>query len=187
MARIPSQMIPLLSKAPVFELPDTVSGKKLNFSKLKGEVGTVVMFICNHCPFVIHVNEELVSLANDYITKGISFIAISSNDVENHPEDSPALMKKVAAKLHYPFPYLYDESQEVARAYQAACTPDFFIYNNEDELIYRGQLDDSRPGNGIPVTGFDIRKVLGCLLNSTKIDAFQKPGMGCNIKWKTVW
>jgi thiol-disulfide isomerase/thioredoxin len=184
MARIPSNMIPLLSKAPAFELPDTVSGKPLSLKDLKGFEGTVIMFICNHCPFVIHVNPQIVSLANDYTPKGISFIAISSNDVENFPQDSPELMKKTAEENNYPFPYLYDESQEVAKSYHAACTPDFFIYNKNDELVYRGQLDDSRPGNGKPLTGKDIRNALDCLLSSTEIDSNQIPSIGCNIKWK---
>jgi thiol-disulfide isomerase/thioredoxin len=184
MARISSNMIPLLSKAPAFELPDTVSGKTLSIIDLKGSEGTVIMFICNHCPFVIHVNPEIVALANDYIPKGISFIAISSNDVENFPQDNPELMKKTAEENNYPFPYLYDESQEVAESYHAACTPDFFIYNKNDELVYRGQLDDSRPGNGKPLTGKDIRNALDCLLSSTEIDPNQIPSIGCNIKWK---
>ncbi len=185
MARTFSNMIPLLTKAPEFELLDTVSGNQLSFSTLKGENATVIMFICNHCPFVIHINEGIVKLANDYGNKEISFIAISSNDVIYQPEDSPELMKKLALDLKYPFPYLYDESQEVAKAYQAACTPDFYIFNKNDELVYRGQLDDSRPGNGIPVTGNDIRKALDCTLNEIEIDSFQKPSIGCNIKWKT--
>ncbi len=185
MARIPSNMIPLLSKVPSFELPDTVSGQKLSYSILKGKEATLVMFICNHCPFVIHINEELVRLANDYLGKGVSFIAISSNDVENFPQDSPDLMKKAALENKYPFAYLYDESQEVAKSFQAACTPDFFIYNKNDELVYRGQLDDSRPGNGKPLTGKDIRNSLDCILSSKKINENQIPSIGCNIKWKT--
>jgi thiol-disulfide isomerase/thioredoxin len=151
------------------------------------------MFICNHCPFVKHVNKELVKLANDYIPKGVSFIAISSNDVINHPEDSPEKMKITAKELNYPFPYLYDESQEVAHAYDAACTPDFFIYDKDLKLAYRGQLDDSRPSNarlndgvgqGIPVTGKDIRAALDLLLSNKPAPAQQKPSIGCNIKWK---
>ena len=184
MARILSNMIPLLSKAPAFELPDTISGKTLSLKDLKGSEGTLIMFICNHCPFVIHINQQIVELANDYLPKGISFIAISSNDVENFPQDSPELMKKTAEENNYPFVYLYDESQQVAKAYDAACTPDFFIYNKNEELVYRGQLDDSRPGNGKPLTGKDIRNALDCLLSSTEIDANQIPSIGCNIKWK---
>ena len=142
------------------------------------------MFICNHCPFVKHVNEALVKLANDYIPKGISFIAISSNDVVNFPEDSPEKMKQTAKELGYSFPYLYDESQEVARAYDAACTPDFFIYDKNLKLVYRGQLDDSRPSNGLPVTGKDIRSAFDLLLAGKNVPAEQMPSIGCNIKWK---
>lgn len=184
MAQTPSTMVSLGTKAPNFSLPDTVSGKNLSLENLKSEKATVIMFICNHCPFVKHVNKELVRLANDYIPKGISFIGISSNDVANYPEDSPEKMKQVAKELGYPFPYLYDESQEVARAYDAACTPDFFIYDKELKLVYRGQLDDSRPSNGIPVTGKDIRAALDCLLGGKLISSEQKPSIGCNIKWK---
>lgn len=180
MVQTNSNMLPLGTTAPDFSLPDTVSGKTLSLNVLKSEKGTVVMFICNHCPYVKHVNEELVKLANDYQSAGISFIAISSNDVENFPEDSPENMKEAG----YPFPYLYDESQEVAKAYNAACTPDFYIFNKELELIYRGQLDGSRPGNDIPVTGSDIRQALDDLLAGKEINDNQKPSMGCNIKWK---
>ncbi len=185
MAQILSKMIPLLSKIPSFELPDAVSGQNLSYSILKGNEATLIMFICNHCPFVIYINEELVRLANDYASKGISFIAISSNDIVNFPQDSPELMKRTALENRYPFPYLYDESQEVAKSFEAACTPDFFIYNKNDELFYRGQLDDSRPGNGKSLTGKDIRNALNCILSSQKIDNNQIPSIGCNIKWKT--
>jgi thiol-disulfide isomerase/thioredoxin len=142
------------------------------------------MFICNHCPFVKHVNIELVRLANDYDQKGISFIAISSNDVSTHPEDGPEKMKETGLALEYPFPYCYDETQEVAKAYQAACTPDFFIYDSSMKLVYRGQLDDSRPGNDLPVNGRDIRKALEALQKGLPVDTDQKPSIGCNIKWK---
>ena len=184
MARTPSTMVALATNAPEFVLPDTVSGKKLSLETLKGNVTTVIMFICNHCPFVKHVNAELVKLANDYKSKGVGFIAISSNDAANYPEDAPGLMKEVALQLKYPFPYLYDESQEVAKAYDAACTPDFFIYNKEVRLVYRGQLDDSRPGNEIPVTGKDIRHALDCMLSNQPVPEIQRPSIGCNIKWK---
>ena len=142
------------------------------------------MFICNHCPFVIHVDKELVNIANDYLNKGINCIAISSNDVKNYPQDGPILMKKHAIENNYPFPYLYDETQDVARAYDAACTPDFFLFNSELNLVYTGQLDSSRPGNGILVTGEDIRAAMDALLNNTPVSLNQKPSMGCNIKWK---
>ena len=184
MARTPSTMVALGTKAADFNLPDTVSGKQVSLSDIKGDVATVIMFICNHCPFVKHVNEELVKLGNDYKNKGIGFVAINSNDVINHPNDSPELMAQVAKKLKYPFPYLYDESQETAKAYDAACTPDFFIYNKDLHLVYRGQLDDSRPGNEIPVTGKDIRQALDRLINNEPIPQEQRASIGCNIKWK---
>jgi len=186
MARTPSTMVALGTRAPHFILPDTVSGKDLSLEKIKGEKGTMIMFICNHCPFVKHINVELVKLANDHKNKGIGFVAINSNDVINHPDDSPELMTQVAKQLKYPFPYLYDETQEVAKAYNAACTPDFFIYDNGLQLVYRGQLDDSRPGNEIPVTGKDIRNALDCLINNQPVPKEQRPSIGCNIKWKQV-
>ena len=184
MARTPSTMVPLGTRAPDFTLPDTVSGKELSLETLRGKVATVIMFICNHCPFVKHVNAELVNLSNDYQKKDIGFIAISSNDVMNYPDDSPELMAQLAKQLKYPFPYLYDETQKVARAYDAACTPDFFIYDENLKLVYRGQLDDSRPGNEIPVTGKDIRNALESLLNGRAVSEFQRPSIGCNIKWR---
>lgn len=177
-------MAALGTTAPGFTLPDTISGNPLSLQKIKGDVATVIMFICNHCPFVLHVNDELVRLANDHSGKGISFIAISSNDVVTHPADAPDKMKETALFMKYPFPYLYDETQEVAKAYDAACTPDFFIYDKQMKLVYRGQLDDSRPGNGIPVSGKDIRLALECLINEQPVQQEQRPGIGCNIKWK---
>ena len=184
MARTPSTMVELGTKAPGFVLPDTASGRNLSLEDVKSKVATVIMFICNHCPFVKHVNAELVRLANDYKNKGIGFVAISSNDVINHPDDAPGLMTQAAKQLKYPFPYLYDESQETAKAYDAACTPDFFIYDKDLHLVYRGQLDDSRPGNEIPVTGKDIRQALDCLINNEPLPQEQRPSIGCNIKWK---
>lgn len=184
MARTPSIMVALGTKAPDFLLPDTLSRKQLSLKDVKGETATMIMFICNHCPFVKHVNAELVKLANDYKNKGIGFAAINSNDVIKHPDDSPGLMAQVAKQLQYPFPYLYDESQETAKAYDAACTPDFFIYDKDLRLVYRGQLDDSRPGNDIAVTGKDIRLALDCLINKEPVSTEQRPSIGCNIKWK---
>ena len=184
MARTPSNMLPLGTKAPDFSLLDTVSDTTLNLDELKGEKGTVIMFICNHCPFVIHLNSELVAIANEYASQGISFIAVSSNDVINYPQDSPDKMKVHAQNEGYPFPYLYDETQEVAKAYDAACTPDLYLFNAELKLTYRGQLDDSRPGNGIPLSGKDLRHALGCLLENKENTETQKPSIGCNIKWK---
>lgn len=184
MARTPSNMLPLGTQAPHFTLSDTVSGEELSLETLKGEKGTVIMFICNHCPFVIHVNQELVSVANDYLPKGIKFVAISSNDVGNFPQDAPDKMTLTAKENNYPFPYLYDESQAVAKAYDAACTPDLYLFDQDLKLIYRGQLDSSRPGNDIPVTGEDLRYALDCLLNGKENNTDQKPSIGCNIKWK---
>ena len=184
MARTPSNMLPLGTKAPQFKLFDTVSGQTLALESLKGKQGTVIMFICNHCPFVVHVNEELVAMANEYSSKGIGFIAISSNDAENYPQDAPEKMTSHAQENNYPFPYLYDESQAVAKAYDAACTPDLYLFNQDLKLVYRGQLDSSRPGNGIPVTGEDLRNALNCLLLGKENTKTQKPSIGCNIKWK---
>ena len=184
MARTPSVMTPLGTTAPDFTLTDTISEKKISLQQQKGEAATVIMFICNHCPFVKHVNEQLVSLANDYKNKQVSFIAISSNNAHSYPEDGPDKMNEAGLALQYRFPYLYDETQEVAKNYSAACTPDFFIYDGKLKLVYRGQLDDSRPGNGIPVTGRDIRSALDRLLKGEMVDTDQKPSIGCSIKWK---
>lgn len=184
MARTPSNMLPLGTEAPDFTLFDTVSGNNLTFSDCKGEHGTLIMFLCNHCPFVIHVNPKIVALAKSYQDKGIAFVAISSNDVVNYPQDAPDLMTAVAKKEGYTFPYLYDETQETAKAFDAACTPDFFLFDYDIKLIYRGQLDDSRPGNGLPLTGNDLKNAMDALLNGTTIDTIQKPSIGCNIKWK---
>ena len=184
MARTPSNMLALGTKAPDFNLLDTITGDHFGFDDLRGEKGTVVMFICNHCPFVKHVNEELVRLCNDYRVTGFGFVAISSNDVENYPQDGPEEMYRTAQEEGYPFPYLYDESQEVAKAYDAACTPDFYVFDFEDRLVYRGQLDNSRPGNGIPVNGRDLREALDNILNNNPQRVDQKPSIGCNIKWK---
>ncbi|WP_412984500.1 thioredoxin family protein [Pontimicrobium sp. IMCC45349] len=184
MARTPSNMLPLGTKAPSFNLFDTVSNEILSLNNLKGNQGTVIMFICNHCPFVIHINKAIVEIANMYTSKGIKFIAISSNDVENYPQDAPDKMKIHAQENNYPFPYLYDESQDIAKAYDAACTPDFYAFDKNLELIYRGQLDDSRPGNGIEITGIDLKHALGCLIEEKENSRLQKPSIGCNIKWK---
>jgi peroxiredoxin len=184
MALTPSNMIPLGTTAPSFILPDVVSGKQLSLSGLQGEKATVLMFICNHCPFVKLINHQLVQLANDYMPKGVSFIAISSNDAVTHPDDAPDKMKQVATEHLYPFPYLFDESQEVAKAYDAACTPDFYIFDKQLSLVYRGQLDDARPSNQIEPSGKDMRKALDDLLNDKSVDPHQRPSIGCNIKWK---
>ena len=184
MVLTPTTQIPLGFKAPDFTLPDTISGKDLGLKELASDRATVIMFICNHCPYVKHVIEGIVELANDYIPDGVSFIAISSNDAENYPDDSPGKMKEEAERLGFPFPYLYDESQEVAKAYFAACTPDFNIFDKDMKCVYRGQLDDSRPGNNIPVSGKDIRNALDKLLAGGSIPKDQTPSVGCNIKWK---
>lgn len=184
MARTPSNMLELGTKAPHFKLLDTVSGTSLSLAELKGEKGTVIMFICNHCPFVIHVNPKITELAKIYQEKGIRFIAISSNDIEKYPQDSPDLMKTKANEEGYTFAYLYDETQEVAMAYDAACTPDFYLFDSNLSLVYRGQLDDSRPKNGIPLTGKDLTNAMEALLKNAEIDSLQKPSIGCNIKWK---
>ncbi len=170
--------------APNFELINTINNELVNLSNLKGKNGTAIFFICNHCPFVIHVNEELVKLANDYSSKGVNCIAISSNDIINYPQDRPELMKEVAKNLKFPFPYLYDETQSVAKAYNAACTPDLYLFNENLEAVYHGQLDTSRPGNDIPVTGKDFRSAIDALLNKESNINLQKPSIGCNIKWK---
>lgn len=184
MARTPSNMLDLGTKVPNFTLPNAVDAKVYSFSDVQGKRGTVVMFICNHCPYVMHVFDGIASLANDYMKQGFGFVAISSNDVENYPDDSPELMKKTAEEQGFNFPYLYDESQDVAKAYDAACTPDFYLFNAEMSLVYRGQMDNSRPKNNIPVTGNDLRAALDALLTGTPIDSLQKPSLGCNIKWK---
>lgn len=184
MAATPTIQIPLGFDAPDFKLLEPTTGKFRSLSELRSNKATVIMFICNHCPFVKYVNKQIVEIANVYDKLGIKFIAISSNDVENYPEDSPERMKKVALEEKYPFPYLYDESQKVARNYDAACTPDFFVFDKNKELVYRGQLDDSRPGNDIPLNGKDIREVFESIINSRSIIINQKPSIGCNIKWK---
>ncbi len=177
-------MIPLGSEAPDFRLPDVVSGSELSLGDLRSDVATVLMFICNHCPYVKHLQDGLVEVADEYIPKGVSFVAINSNDVENYPDDSPEKMKEVAEEKGYKFPYLFDETQEVAKAYDAACTPDFFVYDRALKCVYRGQFDDSRPGNGKPVTGKDMRMALDSIVAGEAVDWEQIPSIGCNIKWK---
>ena len=177
-------MMPLGTKAPDFNLLDTTSGIKKSLSELKSDTATVIMFICNHCPFVKHIRKGIINLANDYIPKGINFIGISANDASEYPEDSPDKMKTIAQEFGYPFPYLYDESQETAKAYDAACTPDFYIFDNDLNCVYRGQFDASRPGNDVPITGKDIRSALDDILSGKAISVQQRPSLGCNIKWK---
>jgi peroxiredoxin len=171
-------------KAPDFKLINAVTNKINELSELKGENGTAIFFICNHCPFVIHINNELVAMANKYIEKGINFIAISSNDINYYPQDAPEYMKQVALNLNYPFPYLFDESQEVAKAYDATCTPDLYLFDENLESVYHGQLDNSRPGNGVPVTGSDFRTAMDYLLENKVNNNATIPSIGCSIKWK---
>ncbi len=183
MALTHSQMLPLGTVAPDFTLPDTVSGRRLSLSALKSERATLLMFICNHCPYVKHINAELLRLARDYQPRGVAFAAISSNDAQRYPDDGPEQMREVAMQLGYPFPYLYDATQDVARAYQAACTPDFFLFDGESKLVYRGRLDGATPGNGVPVTGADLRAALDAVLVGQVIPLEQMASMGCGIKW----
>lgn len=184
MALTPSTMLPLGTLAPDFNLPDAISGKMLSLENLKSDTGTIVMFICNHCPYVKHIQTDLAIVSKKYQAKGFSFIAINSNDIEHYPADSPENMKKEAVEHHYSFPYLFDETQTVAKAYQAACTPDFYLFDQNLLCVYRGRFDDSTPGNAIPVTGKDLISAMDALLENKKIADDQKPSVGCNIKWK---
>ena len=180
MPAVESQMLPLGTQAPAFSLPDPDG----TLYSLRGDApATLVMFICNHCPFVVHVRSELARLGSDYGARGVAIYAINSNDVNTHPADHPRHMKEEAASNGYTFPYLFDESQEIAKAYRAACTPDFYLFNAEQKLVYRGQLDNSRPSNQIPVDGHDLRAALDAVLASEKPAAEQKPSIGCSIKW----
>ena len=183
MVRTPSTMLPLGTIAPDFTLPDT-NGTDITLESVSGDKALLVVFMCNHCPFVIHIESELASIARDYDECGLSMVGISSNDVSTHPDDGPEHMKTKAASAGYNFPYLYDESQEVAKAYRAACTPDIFLFDENNALVYRGQLDDSRPGNDVPVTGSDLRAAIDAVLSGQSVTEDQKPSLGCNIKWK---
>jgi peroxiredoxin len=186
MALTPSTMLSLGTVAPDFQLPDT-NGKIVSLSDFKGAPATLVMFICNHCPYVKHIRAELAKIGRDYQPKGVAILAINSNDAESYPADSPAEMKNEAASAGYTFPYLFDETQQVAKAYRAACTPDFFLFDKNLKLVYRGQLDDSRPrvANPLPVTGKDLRAALDAVLSGKPVSSEQKVSMGCNIKWKS--
>jgi peroxiredoxin len=172
------------TRAPDFTMRDVVTGATVSRADVAGPKGMFVMFICRHCPFVKHVQEELAAIGRDYAGRGVGMVAISSNDVAAHPEDSPTKLAYQAQELRFNFPYLFDESQDVARAYDAQCTPDFFLYDAEGALVYRGQLDDSRPGNGIPVTGKDLRAALDALIGGRPVPVEQRPSIGCNIKWR---
>ena len=179
-----SRMVALGTKAPDFRLLDVISGSMKTLGELKSNIATLIVFYCNHCPFVKHIKDGFVNLVNEYLPRGISFIAINSNDVENYPEDSPPNMKRVAQEKGYNFPFLFDATQEIAEAYKAACTPDFFVCDKDLKLVYRGQMDDSRPGNNIPVTGNDLRAALDNILAGKPVNVQQKPSIGCGIKWK---
>ncbi|MFT6815659.1 MAG: peroxiredoxin [Sphingobacteriales bacterium] len=184
MAATESTMMDLGTTAPDFKLLDVVKGEKVSLGSLKGIEATVVLFICNHCPFVKHINKSLVAISNAFIPKGVSFIAISSNDVANYPEDSPEKMAEVAKKEGYAFPYLYDESQDVAKSYGAVCTPDLFVFDKNLKCLYRGQFDLSTPGNGIEVSGDSLKNALSAHLEEGEIIENQLPSIGCGIKWK---
>ena len=184
MVLTPSTMLALGTAAPDFSLPDVVNGRKISLAEFEGQKALLVMFICRHCPYVQHVKEELARLSLDYQFSEAGIIAISSNDVANYPEDAPASLKAFAKEQKFTFPFCYDETQKTARDYTAACTPDFFLFDEKLKLAYRGQLDDSRPGNGKPVTGKDLRAALDAILAGKSVSASQKPSIGCNIKWK---
>lgn len=186
MAYTESNMLPVGTLAPDFLLPDTISGRLLGWDDVASPKATVVMFLCNHCPYVLYVNAEIVRIAREYGARGVSFVGISSNDAEAYPEDAPEKMKAHAAEVGYPFPYLYDETQDVARRYDAACTPDFYVFDGQRRLVYRGQLDSSRPKrNPVPTTGEDLRAALDAVLNGQPANPVQRPSGGCNIKWKS--
>jgi peroxiredoxin len=185
MALTPSTMLPLGTKAPAFTLTDTVSGKPYSLDSFAGQKALLVMFICRHCPYVQHVGKELARLSQDYAGKDVGLVAISANDADNYPEDAPEKLKRQAQDAGFLFPYLYDRDQSAAKAYTAACTPDFFLFDSDRCLVYRGQLDDSRPSNGKPITGADLRAALDNTLADKPTSPHQKPSIGCNIKWKS--
>ena len=185
MSKTASTMLPLGAKVPTFALTDTVTGQTVSNADFDGIKGLLVMFICKHCPFVVHVKDELARLGRDYKDKDIAIVAISSNDVANHPDDAPENLAAMSRELGFEFPLLYDESQAVAKVFQAACTPDFFLFDAERKLVYRGQFDDSRPGSGLPVTGADLRAAVDALLEGRPVPSEQRPSLGCNVKWRS--
>lgn len=184
MVKTTSTMLALGTAAPDFQLPDVVSGETISLATFSGSKALLLMFICQHCPFVKHVQSELAKIGHDYRDRPLGIVAISANDVANYPDDSPQKLKQMAQELNFNFPVCYDESQAVSKSYTAACTPDFFLFDAANKLVYRGQLDDSRPSNGIPLTGQDLRQAIDAVLQDRAIDFEQKPSIGCNIKWK---
>lgn len=184
MVKTASTMLPLGSPAPAFILPDVTTGSDVSLANFQDKKGLLVIFMCRHCPFVIHVQEELAKLGQDFVPQNLGIVCISANNVESHPADAPDKLKEMVAELNFNFPILYDETQEIAKTYQAACTPDFFLFDQELKLAYRGQLDDSRPGNNKPVTGKDLREAIAQILVGKPVNPVQKPSIGCNIKWK---
>ena len=184
MALTPSTMLALGTTAPEFSLPDVVSGKTISLATFAGKQALLVMFICRHCPYVVHVREELARLGKDYAGKAIGIVAISANDAVGYPDDAPEKLREMAAELGLSFPFCHDESQQTAKAYTAACTPDFFLFDAARALVYRGQLDESRPGNNKPLTGKDLRAAMDAVLAGTPVSPTQQPSIGCNIKWK---
>jgi len=184
MAQTTSTMLPLGTPAPAFDLPEPATGRAITLADFRDAPALLAIFMCNHCPFVKHIRQDLVQFAREYQARGLAIVAISANDVANHPDDGPAKMAEEARAFGYPFPYLYDETQAVAKAYRAACTPDFFLFDASRKLVYRGQFDGSRPGNNIPVTGADLRAAVDAVLAGGPLPSDQKPSIGCNIKWK---
>lgn len=183
MAATPSTMLALGTSAPAFALANAVDGRVVSLDTVRGAPALLVMFICNHCPFVVHVVGELTRLARDYIPRGVAIVAINSNDKKTHPQDGPDAMKRLATEEHWEFPFLFDETQAVAKAFKAVCTPEFYLFDAQQRLVYRGQLDDSRPGNGKPLDGRDLRHALDTLLEGRPVPQDQKPSVGCSIKW----
>ena len=184
MARTNSYMLPLGTEAPNFILPNTISGEEVQLREVKGTKGTLIIFICNHCPYVLHLLDKIIEISTEIKEFGVNTVAISSNDVENYPEDHPRLMKKLAEDRNFCFPYLYDETQLVAKSYQAACTPDFYLFDSDLRLVYRGKFDDARPKNEEPITGKDLFNAAKNLLMGIPQNSDQAPSLGCNIKWK---
>jgi len=184
MAATSSTMLALGTRAPDFSLRNAVDDTVVSLSSLHDKPAVLVMFLCNHCPFVIHVRDQITRIAAEYMPKGLGVVAINANAIETHPQDGPPEMRKLAQQLGWRFPFLFDETQEVAKAYRAACTPDFFLFDRDRKLVYRGQLDDSRPGNGVPVTGRDLRAAIDAVLAGSAVSEIQKPSVGCSIKWR---